>query len=151
MSEAEQIFVHASLDDIDFLLEGFRATHFNITSDDELKYRQRLQEDIFNSSPLATVFILKKGDDKAGYVVYSPCYFVSTGLVWWISQIYIDPKYRGFYFKKVFNSLKELASKNNVKSLIWCTHPDKDNINQLWLKADARNLNSHFIFWSKKL
>lgn len=142
--------IPAVTDDIPFLIKGFHETHAGIEHADAITYEERLRSDGFSNTPKFSVMLFTHGDQKIGYVAYAPSYFMSTGAVMWISQVYIDPQYRGRYFRDVVFLLKQHAAQQNMVRLVWCSEAHNSRLERLWTIGDAKRLNNDFVFWATK-
>jgi hypothetical protein len=143
-------FIPATSNDIPFLIKGFHETHAGIDHADVVTYEERLRSDGFSSQPKFSVLLFLQENQKIGYVVYAPSYFMSTGAVMWISQIYIHPEYRGRYFREVTSLLKQHAVQQNMVRLVWCSESGNNRLDRLWTIGGAKRLNENFIFWATK-
>ncbi len=138
----------ATEDDIPFLIKGFAETHAGVSHADSTSYEKRIRQDILSSTPKAYADVFTVNDNAVGYVVYAQGYFMSTGSIMWISQLYIDKKYRGHYFRDFIKLLKLKAKKLGAVRFVWCSEIHNERLSKLWRLGKAKNLNESFSFWS---
>ena len=142
------IFRQANVQDIPFLLEGFRSTHHGLEHARIDDYEQRLHQDIFTKNPKAYIYIFEKDNQRIGYVLYAFCYFASMGSVLWMSQLYIAPPHRGKYLRTIVSTLKNHAKEIDAHRLIWCSDIKEERLPNLWTRGGGKALNPEYTFWS---
>jgi GNAT superfamily N-acetyltransferase len=137
-------------DDLYFVLQGFRETHGGLCHANEDDFRQRILEDFLISSPKASLLLLEKASEKIGYVMFSKCYFASTGLVLWVSQAYVAKEFRGRGSRALLYAMKAKAHELDAKRIIWATDKAKNDLSPLWRRIGAKEWTQDYTFWGLK-
>ena len=145
---SELVSRKANASDIDYIayanreIEGERAK----LSVDVLK------RDVFSPTPKAHVVIVETPEKPIGMAFYSFTYWASDGPILWVSQMYIEPEYRGGQAVRALrDELYKQAADANAKHLMWGTHNTELRITKLWKRIGAKNLSENYSFWVKSL
>lgn len=82
----------ANPSDISFILDGSRMIEqrsYDIAPNPVTA--ERLHKEIFSDQPRAYITVAEVDGMRAGYLIYSFCYFASEGEGIWLTSFYIDP------------------------------------------------------------
>lgn len=145
--KADFRFRDAVRSDLDFLIRGFRETHGGLPHANEEEFRKRLKDDLLTEAPKASLLVLENDGGRAGYVLFSNCYFASTGLVLWVSQAYVAPEFRGRGSRALLSAVKSKARALGAGRLVWATDANKTALSPLWQKIGARDWTPDYTFW----
>ena len=79
---------------------------------------ENIERDYYGYAPKFECLIAEVSDEPVGMAIYSKCYWANEGEALWISQIYVDKKYRKYgIFMKIIKKIKE---ENKDVKLISC-------------------------------
>ena len=107
-----------------------------------------LQSDVFCPAPKAHVVVVETEDKPVGMAFYSFTYWASEGPILWVSQMYIEPEFRGGRAAKILRGgLSRQATKEGAKHMMWATHSTADRSNKLWKRIGAKDLSETYSFW----
>ncbi len=133
--------------DIDFILSANKL----IEGDDAALDEARLRTDVFSDTPKASVLILEVDGRPVGLVFYAMNYWASTGSVFWISQMYIEPEHRGKHLYHLKDALQKKAKDAGASVIVWATDKTEQRANDFWEAVGARELNENYSFWFKRV
>ena len=108
-------------------------------------FAKNLEKDYFIENPKFTCLVAEIDDIPVGMILYSRFYWANDGEVLWISQMYVDEKYRnkGVFFK-IIRKVREIES--DIK-LVSCGVGLENRKMQKVLKFyDAHEINLKFYY-----
>ena len=79
---------------------------------------ENIERDYYGYSPKFECLVAEVNNDPVGMIIYSKYYWANEGEALWISQIYVDRKYRkyGIFIKMI----KKLREENKDIKLVSC-------------------------------
>ncbi|MCB0347112.1 MAG: GNAT family N-acetyltransferase [Bdellovibrionales bacterium] len=109
---------------------------------------ETLRRDLFCEHPKAAIALVECAEETVGMAFYAFTYWASDGPILWVSQMYIEPKYRGGAAVRVLrDQVFTEAKQNNAKHIVWATHNSAARTNKLWRRIGAKNLSGDYSFW----
>ena len=141
--------VHAKKEHKDFLIYANKVID-NVNNMKETKGLElNIDKDYFCDNPKFQCLVAEADGKPVGMILYSYFYWASDGNVLWISQMFIEPKYRKFgVFFKLISKLRE--ENENIKIVSCAT--GNDNIRmQIILKYDGGHEMKNLKFYYKKV
>jgi len=120
-------------------------------ADDALK--ERLSRDFFPKNKThsnAGILIADADGVTAGMAIYSACYFMKEGDSMWLSNIYVDEKYRkSGIATKMIEQLKNIAKENNYDSICFLEDVNNQNAREFAIKNTAKEVENLRLFFIK--
>ncbi len=111
-----------------------------------------LRRDLFTDTPKAFVVLAEHQGKRVGMAFFSFTYWASDGPILWVSQMYIEPEYRGGRtIIALRDELFEQASIGGAGRMVWATHNTADRSNKLWQRIGAKDLSENYSFWVKSV
>ena len=106
---------------------------------------QNIDKDYFSDNPKFHCLIAEIDNKPVGMILYSYFYWANDGQVLWISQMFVEEKYRknGVFFKLI----EELKKENSDIKIVSCATGDENTRMQRILKYyDAHEINLKFYY-----
>lgn len=114
--------------------------------------KELLLRDVFCATPKAFILLVEDRGQPVGMAFYAFTYWASEGPILWVSQMYIEPEYRGGkVLYALRNELFQQAKEAGAKHLVWATHSTADRSNKLWERIGAKDLSKNYSFWVKTI
>ena len=129
----------------DFIIYANKV--INNTNDTEQTFwlEQNIDKDYFCDNPKFKCLIAEIDDKPVGMILYSYFYWANDGQILWISQMYVEPKYRknGVFFKLI----RKLKEENKDIKIVSCATGNENIRMQKILKYyDAHEINLKFYY-----
>ena len=78
---------------------------------------KNIERDYYGYAPKFECLIAEANNEPVGMIIYSKCYWANEGDAIWISQIYVDRKYRKYgIFMKMVRKLREENKNTKIVS-----------------------------------
>lgn len=106
---------------------------------------QNIDRDYFCDNPKFQCLVAEVDDKPVGMILYSYFYWADDGEVLWISQMFVEEKYRkyGVFFKLI----KKLREENQNIKIVSCATGNENKTMQRILKYyDAHEINLKFYY-----
>lgn len=106
---------------------------------------QNIDKDYFSDNPKFHCLIAEIDNKPVGMILYSYFYWANDGQVLWISQMFVEEKYRknGVFFKLI----EELKKENSDIKIVSCATGEENTRMQRILKYyDAHEINLKFYY-----
>lgn len=106
---------------------------------------QNIDKDLFSNIPQFKCLIAQVDNISVGMIIYSYVYWANDGKVLWISQMYVDEKYRkkGVFFK-LMKKLKEENS--DIKVISFATGNINKRLQKIAEGFGAKQLDLKFYY-----
>lgn len=138
----------ATAADADYIVHANRQ----IEGDRAKLTHEILTRDVFCAAPRAFVVVAEQKGQTVGMAFFSFTYWASDGPVLWVSQMYIEPSFRGGpALKAMQKQLAAEAKHGNANHIVWATHTAADRSNRLWERIGAKDLSKTYSFWVKSV
>jgi len=102
------------------------------------------------NSPTVKTIVAESGDKIVGAVSFYDGFSVDAGKIYNLPFLIIRPEYRGSrIILSLFNELKEIAAKDNVKSFVFSVYGKNEGAKKLYERIGATymaDVNEHFMF-----
>ncbi len=129
----------------DFIIHANRIiNNVNDTKQSD-KIEQNIDKDYFCDNPKFKCLIAELDDVPVGMVIYSYFYWANDGQVLWISQMFVEEKYRryGVFFKLI----EELRRENKDINIVSCATGNENKRMQKILKYyGAKEIDLKFYY-----
>ena len=141
--------VHAKKEHKDFLIYANKVID-NVNNMEETKGLElNIDKDYFCDNPKFQCLVAEADGRPVGMILYSYFYWASDGNVLWISQMFIEPKYRKFgVFFKLISKLRE--ENENIKIVSCATGNDNIRMQRI-LKYYGGHEMKNLKFYYKKV
>lgn len=109
---------------------------------------QNIDEDLFGSNPKFRCLVAEIDGIPVGMILYSYFYWANDGEVLWISQMFVEKKYRknGVFFAII----RKLREENKDIHIVSCATGDENERMQKILKGyGAKEINLKFYYMKK--
>lgn len=107
--------------------------------------KENIDKDYFSDRPKFECLIAEVDGTPAGMILYSKFYWANDGEVLWISQMFVEEKYRkcGIFFKLI-KALKELNS--DIKIVSCATGSQNKRMQKILNYYGAREIDLKFYY-----
>lgn len=104
-----------------------------------------LEKDYFIDNPKFTCLVAEIDDIPVGMILYSKFYWANDGEVLWISQMYVDEKYRnkGVFFE-IIRKVREIES--DIKLVSCGVGLENKKMQRILKFYDAHEINLNFYY-----
>ncbi len=129
----------------DFIIHANRIINNVNDTKQSNKIEQNIDKDYFCDNPKFKCLIAEIDDVPVGMVIYSYFYWANDGQVLWISQMFVEEKYRryGVFFKLI----EELRIENKDINIVSCATGNENKRMQKILKYyGAKEIDLKFYY-----
>lgn len=129
--------IHANKSHKDFIIHANKIINNVNHTDQTNRLELNIDKDYFCDKPKFQCLIAEIDNIPVGMILYSYCYWASDGEVLWISQVFVEEKYRkfGVFFKLI----KKLREENQNIRMLACATGDENKRMQKILKYYGGN------------
>lgn len=108
-------------------------------------FANNLEKDYFIDNPKFTCLVAEIDDIPVGMILYSKFYWANDGEVLWISQMYVDEKYRnkGVFFE-IIRKVREIES--DIKLVSCGVGLENKKMQRILKFYDAHEINLNFYY-----
>ena len=109
--------------DFEFILEANAAVSEK-GSNTVLKDTERLKKDLFGKTARAAVIIAEVEGQAVGMALYATTYFANEGELMWVSQMYVEPRFRNrkqWIAPALMSELIKIAQEKGWAYICWAT------------------------------
>ena len=108
-------------------------------------FAENLEKDYFNDNPKFTCLVAEIDDIPVGMILYSKFYWANDGEVLWISQMYVDEKYRnkGVFFE-IIRKVREIEP--DIKLVSCGVGLENKKMQRILKFYDAHEINLKFYY-----
>lgn len=108
-------------------------------------FANNLEKDYFIENPKFTCLVAEIDDIPVGMILYSKFYWANDGEVLWISQMYVDEKYRnkGVFFE-IIRKVREIES--DIKLVSCGVGLENKKMQRILKFYDAHEINLNFYY-----
>lgn len=108
-------------------------------------FANNLEKDYFIDNPKFTCLVAEIDDVPVGMILYSKFYWANDGEVLWISQMYVDEKYRnkGVFFE-IIRKVREIES--DIKLVSCGVGLENKKMQRILKFYDAHEINLNFYY-----
>ena len=138
----------ASIVHREFLIHANNVINIINNTEQKNEFANNLDKDYFCDHPRFHCLVAEIDNKPVGMILYSYVYWANDGQVLWISQMFVDERYRkyGVFFKLI----KQLKEENKYIKIVLCA-TGKENIR---MQRILKYYNAHEIdlkFYYKKV
>lgn len=129
----------------DFIIHANRIINNVNDTKQSNKIEQNIDKDYFCDNPKFKCLIAEVDDIPVGMIIYSYFYWANDGQVLWISQMFVEEKYRryGVFFKLI----EELRRENKDINIVSCATGNENKRMQKILKYyGAKEIDLKFYY-----
>lgn len=106
---------------------------------------QNIDKDYFSNNPKFSCLIAEADGEPAGMILYSKFYWANDGEVLWISQMFVEEKYRKYgIFFKLINALKDENS--DIQIVSCATGEENIRMQKILNYYGAKEINLKFYY-----
>ena len=134
--------------DFDFILKANTAVSEK-NSNTILRDVERLKKDLFGKKAKAKVVIAEVEGQPVGMALYATTYYVNEGELMWVSQMYVEPRFRNrkqWIAPALMAELIKIAQDNDWAYICWATDIDNNIPKKLSQKLGAHALDNFVMY-----
>lgn len=137
--------MYASKKHKDFIIYANKVINNTNDTEQTVGLEQNIDKDYFCDNPKFKCLIAEIDDKSVGMILYSYFYWANDGQILWISQMYVEPKYRknGVFFELI----RKLKEENKDIKIVSCATGNENIRMQKILKYyGAHEINLKFYY-----
>lgn len=145
MLKNDVVIRKAKQEDFEFILQASAA----VSESAVVKDVERLKKDLFGKPAKAKVIIAEVEGKVVGMALYATTYFANEGELMWVSQMYVEPRFRNrkqWIAPALMAELIKIAQKKNWAYICWATNIGNNIPKKLSQKLGAKALDNFVTF-----